>query len=222
VLTYNVGVTQPQHHRLPAEDRRRQLLDTALDFFSRKGFEGTTTKEIANAAGVTEAIIFRHFPSKQALYNAVLNYHHESGETDAVLALWKPLMDANDDTGLLRSLVEFVILGYRRDARVHRALLFAALEGHQAGLAQHRERSLPIFELLCQYVARRQGEGAIRADIPAAAVVGSLVGAAAHYGMMTEFFGFCNASSDSDVASSFLDILLHGILPAATSGKATA
>jgi TetR/AcrR family transcriptional regulator len=212
-------VTSPQH-RLPAQDRRRQLLDTALDFFSRKGFEGATTKQIAAAAGVTEAIIFRHFPSKQALYNAVLDYHHESGEVDAALAHWKPLMDANDDIGLFRSLIEHVIQGYRRDARVHRALLFAALEGHQTGIAQHRERSLPIFELLCQYVVRRQGEGAIRPDIPAGAVVGSLVGAAAHYGMMTEFFGFRNMSSDSAVAHSFLDILLHGILPAASSDKA--
>ena len=65
--------------RLPAEDRRRQLLETALGLFSKKGFDGTTTKEIAAAAGVTEAIIFRHFPTKQELYSAVLDYKHESG-----------------------------------------------------------------------------------------------------------------------------------------------
>ena len=213
-------MTHPQPHRLPAEDRRRQLLDTALDFFSRKGFEGATTKEIAAAAGVTEAIIFRHFPSKQALYTAVLGYHHESGELEALVARWKLLMGANDDIGLFRSLVECVIEGYRRDARMQRTLLFAALEGHKTGLEQHRERSLPLFELLCQYVGRRQREGAIRNTIPAQAVIGALVGAAAHYGMMTEFFGFCHTASDSEVAGAFLQILLHGILPAASSEKA--
>ena len=41
--------------RLPASDRRLQLVETALDFFSRKGFSGTTTKEIPAAAGVTGA-----------------------------------------------------------------------------------------------------------------------------------------------------------------------
>src|SRR3982751_707968 len=66
--------TTPQ--RLPASDRRRQLVETALDIFSRKGFGGTTTKEIAAAAGVTEAIIFRHFPSKADLYNAFLDSPH--------------------------------------------------------------------------------------------------------------------------------------------------
>ncbi len=59
--------------RMNAGDRRRRLLDAALELFSHKGYGGTTTKEIAAAAGVTEAIIFRHFPTKQALYTAVLD-----------------------------------------------------------------------------------------------------------------------------------------------------
>src|SRR3954452_1758287 len=109
--------------RLPASDRRRQLLETALDFFSRKGFEGTTTKEIAAAAGVTEAIIFRHFPTKQALYNAVLHFHHEDGELDKCLAEWKDLMDRNDDEGLIRAIIDRIIQAYRPDARVERVLL---------------------------------------------------------------------------------------------------
>jgi TetR/AcrR family transcriptional regulator len=215
-----VTLTPPS--RLPAEDRRRQLIETALNFFSRKGFDGTTTKEIAAAAGVNEAIIFRHFPSKQALYTAVLAYHHESGELDKTLAQWKTLMDANDDVGLLRTIAEQMMEKYRRDNRVPRALFFAALEGHQTGLQQHRELSLPVFELLCQYIARRQSEGAIRNNVPAGAIVGALIGAANHYAMMTEFFGFKAPATDREVAGAFLHILLHGILPAATSEKATA
>jgi TetR/AcrR family transcriptional regulator len=207
-------------NRLPAEDRRRQLLEIALDLFSRHGFEGTTTKEIAAAAGVTEAIIFRHFPSKQALYTAVMGYHHESGEAEAFVARLRAVMDANDDIGFFRTLIDKVIQGFRRDSRTHRALLFGALEGHQTGLQQYREQSLPIFELLCQYIARRQSEGAIRPGSPGAIVAAS-VGAAYHYGMMTEFFGFQNdMPGDETVAAALLEILLHGILPPPTSEKA--
>ena len=206
--------------RLPAEDRRRQLLDTALDFFSRKGFEGATTKQIAAAAGVTEAIIFRHFPSKQALYTAVLDYQHESGETDALLNQWKAFMDANDDAGLFRSVIYNVIEGHRRDARVKRVLLFAALEGHETGLELHRQRSLPVFELVCQYVARRQSEGAIRPGDPAAIAAAAFT-MAAHYAMLTQFFGFSTHTTDEQITESFLDILLHGIQPALTPEKAT-
>jgi TetR/AcrR family transcriptional regulator len=211
-------VQQAPTPRLPSEDRRRQLLDTALDCFSRHGFDGVTTKEIAAAAGVTEAIIFRHFPNKQALYTAVLATKHESGEFDAVLTRWQSLMDTNDDVGLFSDLIKTVIDGFRRDSRFNRVLLFAALEGHQTGLLQHRERSLPVFELLCKYVARRQSEGAIRPGSPGA-IVGAIVGTAYHYGMMTEFFGFCHDSTDGQVAAGILDIILHGILPAASLEK---
>src|ERR1035438_410395 len=96
--------SSPHGSRLAATDRRQQLLESALDLFSRKGFEGATTKEIAAAAGVTEAIIFRHFPSKQALYQAVLDYRHESAETQEWLAETKGCMERNDDAGLMRAI----------------------------------------------------------------------------------------------------------------------
>jgi TetR/AcrR family transcriptional regulator len=196
--------------RLPASDRRRQLVETALDFFSRKGFGGTTTKEIAAAAGVTEAIIFRHFPTKHDLYSAVLDHHHDSGQIAECIAQWKTLMDRNDDEGLVRSIVEKIIEAYRRDLRGHRVLLFAALEGHQTGLEQARALKLPILELLYQYVARRQSEGALRECNPGA-LVAAVAGMATHYATMTQMFGFCSNLSDREIADTFVAIVMHGI-----------
>jgi len=198
--------------RLPAQDRRQQLLESALTLFAQKGFDGTTTKEIAAATGGTEAIIFRHFPTKQDLYSAVIDYKHESGETAAVIAYWQTFMDANDDEGLFRACLQKAIEAYRRDPRFYRVLLFAALQGHQAGLQQHRQRSFPIYEHLCRYVARRQSEGAIRPGNPGA-IVASLFGTASYYGQMTELFGFSIQTSDSQIAEQFLEILMNGIKP---------
>ncbi len=59
--------------RMPGEDRRRQLLRVAVESFARNGFSGTKTKDIAAAAGVSEAILFRHFASKEDLYHAILD-----------------------------------------------------------------------------------------------------------------------------------------------------
>ena len=196
--------------RLSASDRRRQLLETALDLFSRKGFEGTTTKEIAAAAGVTEAIIFRHFPNKQALYTAVIDFHHEAGEFDQLLARWKSHMDRNDDEGLIHAIIECVIAKYRQDARVQRVLLFAALEGHELGLEHNRQRSYPVFELLLQYLTRRQAEGTLRNCNPGA-IVAAAAGMAVHYGMMTELFGFKTDVDDHQVADAFTSIMMNGI-----------
>ena len=53
---------QRKSSRLPAPDRRRQILAVAMELFARRGFRGTTTRQIAERAGVNEAIVFRHFP----------------------------------------------------------------------------------------------------------------------------------------------------------------
>ena len=202
----------PTPHRLPASDRRRQLVETALDIFSRKGFGGTTTKEIAAAAGVNEAIIFRHFPTKQDLYNAVLDYHHETAEIAECLAEFKLFMERNDDEGLFRSIIERILQAYRKDLRVHRVLLFAALEGHETGLAHSRALKIPVFELLSQYIARRQAEGGIRPCSPGA-VIAAVAGMATHYATMTQMFGYSINSTESEIAGAFVNILMNGIRP---------
>ena len=58
--------------RLDLEERRRAIVAAAMPLFARKGFAGTTTREIARAAGVSEALVFQHFPSKAALYHEIL------------------------------------------------------------------------------------------------------------------------------------------------------
>src|SRR5438132_13526109 len=58
--------------RLSPSARRDMIIAAAIPLFARKGFAGTTTKEIAEAAGVSEALVFKHFPSKAALYEEIM------------------------------------------------------------------------------------------------------------------------------------------------------
>ncbi len=58
--------------RLPAAERRQQLLDVALEVFSRTGFHETSMNDIAEAAGVTKPVLYQHFPSKRALFLELL------------------------------------------------------------------------------------------------------------------------------------------------------
>jgi AcrR family transcriptional regulator len=60
------------HSRLDSDERRQAIVDAAVPLFARKGFAGTTTRELAEAAGISEALLFRHFPSKQLLYREIL------------------------------------------------------------------------------------------------------------------------------------------------------
>lgn len=58
--------------RMPAAERREQLLDTAAELFAERGYARATTAELAKAAGVTEPIIYRHFASKKDLFVALI------------------------------------------------------------------------------------------------------------------------------------------------------
>jgi len=59
--------------RLDSDERRNAIVRAVVPLFARKGFAGTTTRELAEAAGISEALLFRHFPSKQLLYREILS-----------------------------------------------------------------------------------------------------------------------------------------------------
>jgi AcrR family transcriptional regulator len=64
--------------KLSGEERRVAIIRAVRKVFADKGFHGTTTRELADAAGVSEALMFKHFPKKEALYSAMqLSCCHE-------------------------------------------------------------------------------------------------------------------------------------------------
>jgi len=65
-----------------AGQRRAAIVDAALPLFARKGFAGTTTKELAVAAGVSEALLYKHFPTKRAIYDEILSLGSRRAGTD--------------------------------------------------------------------------------------------------------------------------------------------
>jgi AcrR family transcriptional regulator len=60
--------------RMTAKDRKLAIVKAALPLFARKGFAETTTRELAHAAGVSEPLLYKHFPSKEALYVEIQNF----------------------------------------------------------------------------------------------------------------------------------------------------
>lgn len=62
----------PRRKRMSAEQRREQLLESARAVFLRAGASGTRTKDIAEEAGVSEAMLYQHFSSKQEIFQAAV------------------------------------------------------------------------------------------------------------------------------------------------------
>ncbi|CAB4544094.1 unannotated protein [freshwater metagenome] len=63
--------------RMPAAERREQLLAVALDVFAGEGYHQTSMNQIAEAAGITKPVLYQHFVSKRELYLALIE---EAGE----------------------------------------------------------------------------------------------------------------------------------------------
>ncbi len=197
--------------RLPADERRRQLIEVAIDVFSKRGFSGATTREIAAAAGVTEAIIFRHFATKEQLYAAILDRRRLDAGGGEWLCSIQNYMDQNDDEGLIRSLIAKIIHVVREDSKYERVLLYAALEGHELAAMYHEKFTHPIREMLTDYIARRQREGGLR-KMNASAVLAAMGGMAQHYAMHTHMCHYKDAGfSDEEAVETFTRIMMDGI-----------
>jgi len=60
--------------RMKGEDRKQAIIEAARPLFALHGFNGTSIRDIADAAGVSEALLYKHFPSKEALYSEIMEF----------------------------------------------------------------------------------------------------------------------------------------------------
>lgn len=89
---------------MTAKDRKLAIVKAALPLFARKGFAETTTKELAKAAGVSEPLLYKHFPSKEALYIEIQDFSCKGTET-----VVQKLADLEPSTSTLVHLVYFLM-----------------------------------------------------------------------------------------------------------------
>ncbi len=195
--------------RLTGEERRQQIVEAAVDLFSRKGFRGTTTREIAEAAGISEAMIFKHFATKRELYSAIIEV---KSETEELLASAAKASKAEDDAGVLRSVGLKMLEQTERDPSLMRLLLFSALEGHELSEIFFESRVRRLHEFLSSYIRRRIEDGRFR-SVDALVVARGFIGMIVHYLLIHELFGVKRSprSSPEEVVELFVSIFLKGI-----------
>jgi TetR/AcrR family transcriptional regulator len=210
----------PTQPRMAGEDRRRQLIEVAIDLFSRKGFAGTTTKEIAAAAGITEAMIFRHFATKQELYKAILDYKCGGENIPDWLAQAQSFMENSDDEGLFRFLLSSIIRMHREHPEFERLLIHAALEGHELAIMHNDQMATSVGAQFNDYIARRQREGAIRECDPSI-VLFSVVGLPRFYALKKYIHHRGLPFEDEQVVETMLSILMNGLRTREHEGKSS-
>jgi len=205
--------------RMPSEDRRRQLLQVAIDSFAQNGFSGTKTKDIAAAAGVSEAILFRHFASKEDLYHAILDEKEAAMGGGRWFEEMNELSERRDDRGLLRHIACQIIRSFREDPAFHRLLLYASLEGHLLADLFHERFGLQLDDFLTRYIVQRQKEGAFRECEPEAAAM-FIIGSTVHYSMARHVLGAKKFSPTEEVVvDQFVELILGGLESRSSVGR---
>ena len=206
-------------HRCSAEDRRQQILDTATDLFARQGFGSTTTRQIAQEAHVNEALIFRHFASKEDLYWAVLEHQCVAGG-DGRRIMTEELARSGSPqesfAGIARSFLQL----RQQDSNLGRLLLFSALEHHQLSQRFFRTHIAELYEKLAQHILEQIGAGKFREVDPMLAARG-FWGMVVYHFLVQELLGGKQYQDiDTDEASrAIADIWLNGMLPRTEPGE---
>jgi TetR/AcrR family transcriptional regulator len=197
--------------RLRAADRREQILAVATVLFARQGFNGTTTKEIAAKAGVTEALIFRHFPSKEDLYWAVIEAKiQDNSPRDRMQAL---LAAKGTDVEILRGLAIDILERRAKNQTLSRLLLYSALENHSLSQRFFRSFISGYYGVLAEYIERRRRDGIFRPVDPVLAARGFL-GMIIYHSWVQELFGGKRYEklSVQEVSRVLVDVWLQGML----------
>lgn len=144
--------------RLPAAQRKEQLLDTAATLFAERGYAGATTAELAKAAGVTEPIIYRHFSSKKDLFVALID---RTGER--TIALWeRELASAQSPAERLQRMIGANPMVSERGRGVYRVIVQAMTEiEDEEILAAIRRHIDSLHRFLAHEVEKAQSEGVV-------------------------------------------------------------
>ncbi len=197
--------------RRPRGEARRLLLDAARELFGRQDYRRTTTREIAEAAGVSEYLLFRHFGSKAGLFREALvlpftTFVESFGQT------WRAVVPEETDEDTLSR--QFV--GQLYDVLVeNRGLLLTLMasdalseeELQDAGVADIR-RAFKILGEISAEGMRLRGMQSRQPDLPAHSTVAMIVGMVA---LRSTFFGSRPPSRET-IVDELVAATLHGFL----------
>jgi AcrR family transcriptional regulator len=191
------------------EDRRQQIIDAAMELFAQKGFRGTTTRDLASHAGVNEAIIFRHFKTKEELYSAIIERkvgEHRNAQVEEL----ERFANGDDDEKFFQTVGSTFLQRHEADTTFLRLLLFSALEGHQ--LSDMFASSMADRHPIANYIQRRIDQGAFL-PVNAQLAARGLFGMFASFVLWQQIFGFKekHPHDRDEVVRTFVSIFLNGV-----------
>ncbi len=208
---------ESKRKRMTGDERRQEIIRAAMDVFSRSGFSGSTTRKIAERAGISEAMIYSHFKDKEELYSAIIDQKMQESEP-----LYYPLdaMRKKDDERVFATIVSNFMQRYSQDTTFLRLLLFSALEGHELAGMFVAGPVRRFFEFLAEYIRERIDEGAFNPVDPEIASR-CLVGMVNYFILLKKIFGDETLQSIElkEAIETMVNIFCRGIMKGGENGS---
>ena len=195
--------------RLSSEKRKSQIVRVSARLFSKKGFKGITTKEIAEKAGISEAMIFRYFSTKDDLYTAIIK--DRVGDKEDIF-LPHEAVEERDDSKVFGALADYLIKKNEGDPAFMRLLQFSILEGHRLSEIFFKTHILIKVQFLSDYIEQRIAEGAFK-KMPPFLLARVFLGMIVQYMIGNEVFWKKEKIhySREEVVNTFVTLFLEGI-----------
>ncbi|MDQ2745894.1 MAG: TetR/AcrR family transcriptional regulator [Acidobacteriota bacterium] len=198
---------------MSGDERRTQILEVAIKLFSQRGFSGTTTKEIARSAGVSEAMVFKHFANKEELYSAILDLKACDREIHNRFEDLIKKTAAKDDFGVFYTMALNALDYHSSDSGFMRLMLHSALEEHDLARMFFESFVTEKYKFLGDYIEKRQADGAFR-EIEPRVVVRAFMGMFVQHSLYSILWDRDQKIlqiSNEEAAQHFTEILLNGI-----------
>lgn len=153
----------PKRTRLTAEQRRERILEAARRVFQYSGFAGARTRRIAEEAGVTEALLYKFFPSKTEIFRAAV---HEPLErlVEELLATTSDIDPRSADREATLREVNEMLLRFMSESAPLLAVVLLSELGEARRFYQselHPLLSQPIYEVVSRITGWRQRDGSM-------------------------------------------------------------
>ncbi|MGQ0792737.1 MAG: TetR/AcrR family transcriptional regulator [Deltaproteobacteria bacterium] len=190
---------------------REKILEAAMKLFAAKGFNGTTTKEISEEAGVNEALIFRHFSTKRDLYGAIIEKKMQE-QPSGIQATLEQYRGGEDDALLFKALAMTMFGNCGKDPTFMRILHFSALEGHDLSDMFFDTYVEQMNTLISDYIGVRIAKGAFKNLNPSMAAK-AFVGMVINHIIVQELFGEKKKKNipSEEAAEAFAEIFTNGM-----------
>jgi AcrR family transcriptional regulator len=171
------GTTTRRGNRLPRDERRGQLLNSASDIFVDRGYHAAGMDEIAERAGVSKPVLYQHFSSKLELYLAVLQRHVEN----LVSGVRQALRTTTDNRQRLRSAVQAFFDFIEHDGQGYRLIFENDYVTEPQVALQVREATESCIDAVFDLISADSGLEAHRARMIAVGLVGLSVDCARYW-----------------------------------------